>query len=99
MGVVLFSPERMYLKALLNKSNDRVHRFFDQKNRIAFDDTRFNTLKTAFEERIEAESLTIKTIDQFRQFVRSRANQLLLTDLGLLKYLIQKLSLLLCSEN
>src|SRR5689334_17691453 len=80
IGIVLFCPEIDYLKAYTSVSNERVKRFFGPDKNIHLDMDRLNVLKLAFEERIDAEASRIKTIDEFTRFIKSRANQLLLTD-------------------
>lgn len=80
IGIVLFCPEIGYLKARTATSNDRVRRFFGPEENINLDIDRLNVLKLSFEERIESEASRIKTIDEFTRFIKTRANQLLLTD-------------------
>lgn len=80
IGVALFCPEIGYLKARTSTNNDRVRRFFGSEENITLDVDRLNVLKLSFEERIKTEALRIKTIDEFTTFIKSRANQLLLTE-------------------
>src|SRR5262245_44127945 len=80
IGVILFCPEKRFLRVQTSTSNDRVRRFFGQDETTDLDLDRLNTFKAAFEERIKTESETIQTPEQFYQFVKSRANQLILTE-------------------
>ena len=78
IGVVLFCPEKGFLKAQTATGNDRVRRFFGPEENIDLD--RINAFKVAFEERVAAEASSVQTPDEFRHFVNTRANQLLLTE-------------------
>jgi hypothetical protein len=80
IGVILFCPDKGFLKVQTATGNDRVRRFFGPEENIDLDLDRLNAFKTTFEERLLAESDRIKTIESFRQFVDTRANQLLLTE-------------------
>jgi hypothetical protein len=77
IGVVLFCPERHFLKAQTATGNDRVRRFFGPEQDVELDLDRVNAFKATFEERV-AEASRIHTPDEFRQFIDTRANQLLL---------------------
>ena len=78
IGVVLFCPAIKFIKARTARGNDRVRRIFG--NSDIQDLARLNILKQSFEERIELESDRILSAEDFRQFIDSRANQLLLTE-------------------
>jgi tetratricopeptide (TPR) repeat protein len=78
IGVVLFCPEKRFLRAQTATGNDRVRRFFGPEEGLDLD--RINAYKTAFEERVAAEASRISTPGEFKQFVDTRANQLLLTE-------------------
>ena len=78
VGVVLFCPERKFLKAQTATGNDRVRRFFSNDEDLDLD--RLNAYKAAFEERIALESEGSWTLDEFKAFVNTRANLLLLTE-------------------
>jgi hypothetical protein len=80
IGVVLFCPEKGFLKAQTATSNDRVRRFFGPEENIELDLDRINAFKATFEERLAAEAARMRTPDDFLRFINSRANQLLLTD-------------------
>src|ERR1044071_9804995 len=77
IGVVLFCPDKGYLKAQTSTGNDRVRRFFGPETDLDLD--RINAFKAAFEERLAFEASRINSQEDFLQFVNTRANQLLLT--------------------
>ncbi|MCI0665486.1 MAG: DUF3037 domain-containing protein [Acidobacteria bacterium] len=77
VGVVLICPEEGFLKAKTSDDNDRVLRFFG--DRLDLDLQRLTALKRAFEERIKMEAGMIKTLEDFEQFIATRANHLRLT--------------------
>lgn len=79
IGVVLFCPERHFLKAQTATGNDRIRRFFGPEQDVELDLDRVNAFKATFEERVAAEAARIHTADQFQQFIDTRANQLLLS--------------------
>ena len=79
VGVVLFCPDKHFLKVQTATGNDRVRRFFGPEETVELDIDRLNALKAAFEERVAVEAATVRTFDEFRQFIDSRANQMLLT--------------------
>jgi Protein of unknown function (DUF3037) len=79
IGVVLFCPEKHFLKVQTATGNDRVRRFFGPEESVELDLDRVNALKAAFEERLAVESGKVQTLEEFRQFIDSRANQMLLT--------------------
>lgn len=77
VGVVLFCPEEGFLRAKTSDDNDRVLRFFGE--RADLDLRRLAVFKLAFEERIAAEAGRMKTLEDFQQFIATRANHLRLT--------------------
>jgi hypothetical protein len=77
IGVVLFCPELGFLKAKTARGNDRVRRFFRSGE---IDLQRINAFKEAFEERIALEAEGMETLEDFRLFVDTRANQLRLSE-------------------
>ncbi len=79
VGVILFCPEKHFLKVQTATGNDRVRRFFGPEENIDLDLDRLNALKAAFDERVAVEALRVQTLEDFRQFIDSRANQMLLT--------------------
>ena len=79
IGIVLFCPDKKYLKAQTSTGNDRVRRFFGPEIDLELDLDRINAFKAAFEERLAFEASRVTTREDFLQFVNTRANQLLLT--------------------
>lgn len=79
IGVVLFCPDKGYLKAQTSTGNDRVRRFFGPEIDVELDLDRINAFKAAFEERLAFEASRMTSREDFLQFVNTRANQLLLT--------------------
>lgn len=80
IGVVLFCPDKGFLKAQTSTGNDRVRRFFGPETDVELDLDRINAFKATFEERLEIEATRVHTPEEFLQFVNTRANQLLLTN-------------------
>jgi hypothetical protein len=76
IGVLLFCPERAFLKALTARDNRRIRRFF---GRDGHDWSRINSFKTAIAERLEGEQPEIKCLEDLETFIALRANQLQLT--------------------
>lgn len=77
IGVVLFCPPLKFLKARTARGNDRVRRFFRSSE---LDLRRINAFKEAFEERVSIEAERIETLEDFRTFIGTRANQLRLSE-------------------
>jgi hypothetical protein len=76
IGVLLFCPEKDFLKAHTAKDNRRIQRFF---GRNGHDWTRINSFKTAIEERLEVERPEIKSLVDLETFIALRANQFVIT--------------------
>lgn len=76
IGVLLFCPERAFLKALIARSNQRIRRFFGGQEH---DWQRINSYKLAIEERLEVEQPGIQTLEDLQQFIALRANRLQIT--------------------
>jgi hypothetical protein len=72
-------PDKGFLKAQTATGNDRARRFFGPEENIDLDLDRLNAFKAAFEERVLIEAAKIMTLEEFRHFVSTRANQLLLS--------------------
>jgi hypothetical protein len=72
VGVLLFCPERAFLKALTARNNQRIQRFF---GREGHDWSRINSFKAAIEERLEVEQPEIKSLTDLETFIALRANQ------------------------
>lgn len=77
IGVVVFCPALNFLRARTSRGNDRVRRFFRSSE---LDLRRINTFKEAFEERVSIEGQRIQTVEDFRSFIDTRANQLRLSE-------------------
>lgn len=76
VGVLLFCPERGFLKALTTRGNARIIRFFGAEGH---DWERINAFKRGLEDRLQAEAGDITSVDDLRQFIALRANVLQIT--------------------
>jgi hypothetical protein len=76
IGVLLFCPERHFLKALMSPNNRRIIRFFGSE---AHDWIRINEFKKGLRERIAREGAEIASLDQLQRFIDQRANLLQIT--------------------
>ena len=76
IGVLLFCPERTFLKALTARDNRRIQRFF---GREGHDWSRINSFKAAIEERLEVEQPEIQSVADLETFIALRANQFQIT--------------------
>jgi hypothetical protein len=76
VGVLLFCPERSFLKALTTRSNARIKRFFGA---AGHDWERIHSFKQGFVERIEREGRDVATLDDLQRFIAQRANLIQLT--------------------
>ena len=76
VGVLLFCPERGFLKARTVRKNARIKRFFGSEGH---DSKRINAFKKGIEDRIERESGEIRTIEDLEHFIALRANLLQIT--------------------
>jgi hypothetical protein len=76
VGVLLFCPERQFLKALTSRSNSRIIRFFGS---AGHDWVRINSFKKGLEDRIALEGPQIQTVEQLEKFIAQRANLLQIT--------------------
>src|SRR5437867_7804765 len=77
IGVVLFCPDLRFLRVRTARGNDRVRRFFRSSD---LDLRRINAFKEAFEERVSSEADRFQTVEDFRMFIDTRANQLCLSE-------------------
>lgn len=77
IGVVLFCPEKRFLDVKMAGGNDRVRRFFDTEN---LDLARINSMKMTFAERIRQQAGSILTAEDFKLFIATRANKMILTE-------------------
>jgi len=76
VGVLVFCPERGFLRALTSRNNGRIIKFFGSEGH---DWKRINAFKRGFEVRLREESANIKAVDDLRQFIELRANVLQIT--------------------
>lgn len=76
VGVLLFCPERSFLKALTTRTNARIRRFFGAEGQ---DWERINSFKQGIIERIEREGRDVATLDDLQRFIAQRANLIQLT--------------------
>jgi len=76
VGVLLFCPERAFLKARTVRKNDRIKRFFGSQGH---DWRRINAFKRGIEDRLERESREIRTLEDLEHFIALRANLLQIT--------------------
>jgi len=76
VGVLLFCPEREFLKARTTRDNRRIQRFF---GREGHDWQQVNSFKRAIEERLAVEQPHIQRLEDLDQFIALRANELRIT--------------------
>ncbi len=76
IGVLLFCPERSFLQARMARDNRRIRHFFGRKDH---DLSQINSFKMGIEERLEVEHSSIQSIDDLRNFIQLRANQIQIT--------------------
>lgn len=76
VGVVLFCPERLFLKAKTAGSNRRIIQFF---GRSGHDWDRINSLKRGIEERLSKETSEIRSLEDLQRFIALRANVIQIT--------------------
>lgn len=71
VGVLLFCPERGFLKAVTIGNNSRIIRIFGSEGH---DWDRINTLKKGLEERLSRQASEMRTPEDLQQFIATRAN-------------------------
>lgn len=71
VGVMLFCPERSFLKAVTTSNNSRIIHFFGSKGH---DWKRINAMKRGLEDRLQKESPDIRNVEDLKQFIALRAN-------------------------
>lgn len=76
VGLILFVPDRDFLQTRISKSNDRVRRFFGAWN---FDNEWLKQAKQSVVNRLTEEKTHFQELSDLLQFVRTRANELILT--------------------
>ena len=77
LGVILFVPECDFLQTQLSKNNERVRKFFGTWN---FDDHWLKQAKQSLVNRLVEEKKRFQDLSDLQQFVRTRANELIVTD-------------------
>ena len=78
IGILLFCPERNFLRAMISRQNRRIKRFFGSDVQ---DLKRVNLFKRGLEDRLQKESSGIRTLEDLQQFIALRANLLQVTPL------------------
>jgi hypothetical protein len=77
IGVLLFCPGQRFLRAKTSIDNARIRHIFGSKGH---DWDRINSFKQGLEERLVHEQDTIRTEEDLRKFVASRANEIRITE-------------------
>lgn len=78
IGVLLFCPDRSFLKARTARDNRRIRRFFGREDRDWF---QINSFKIGIEERLEVEHPNIQSLGDLQHFVQLCANEIQITAL------------------
>jgi hypothetical protein len=78
IGVLLYCPDKNFIKAKVARRNKRVAQFF---GRTSFDPERLKAFKRAFQTRFEVDRVAFRTIADVEQFIATRANQIRMTPL------------------
>ncbi len=78
IGVLLFCPERRFVKARVAEHNSRIRRFFGTIPDM--DWAQVNGAKEAIVERLDAHGASFQGFEDLRGFVRTRANQVILSE-------------------
>jgi hypothetical protein len=76
IGVLLFCPDRGFLKARTTSDNSRIRHFFGDRGH---DWHRINSFKTGVEDRLDVEKDEIKTLEALEVFIARRANSIQIT--------------------
>lgn len=76
IGVLLFCPERRFIRARTAQSNDRIRRFFGSEDN---DWTQINAIKATVEKRLEVAAASFRSLADLNQFIATRANEVQLT--------------------
>lgn len=76
VGVLLFCPEKQFIRALTSRNNRRIMQFFGSEGH---DWKRINIFKRGLEDRLQNEVSTIKSVDDLKQFIALKANVLQIT--------------------
>jgi hypothetical protein len=73
VGVVLFCPERHFIRARTTNSVQRIRRFFGSEDR---DWGQIRQARTAIEERLAVEADRFRTLQDLEQFIATRGNEI-----------------------
>jgi hypothetical protein len=84
LGVLLFCPEVGFLEAKIGSNNDRVRKFF---GRESFDNWALNKAKQALVARLYLDRAQLQTLEDLEQFIQTRANEVILSNLRPVKVL------------
>jgi hypothetical protein len=76
IGVILFCPERGFIRAKTAQGNDRIRRFFGSQDS---DWTQINALKSSIENRLEIACQHFKSLEDLTNFISTRANEIQIT--------------------
>jgi hypothetical protein len=82
VGVLLFCPEMRFFRPLMSKGNDRIRKLFSAQGEEL---TRIELAKKAIEERIAYEETRQPDLDDVNSFIRTRANDMIVTPLRPMK--------------
>lgn len=82
IGVLLFCPEKRFIDARTSAGNDRISKFF---GRDTFDPRRVNEAKRAIEDRLKSREHSIASVEALQEFIRRRANEIVISDLRPMK--------------
>lgn len=76
IGVILFCPERGFIRAKTAHGNDRIRRFFGSEDNAW---TQINAIKNSIENRLEVASQHFKDLADLTNFISTRANEIQVT--------------------
>lgn len=76
IGLILFVPELHFVQTVINPSNERVRKFFDTGT---FDNSWLHAAKKSIEERIAIIKDELVTLEDFKKFIDTRINEIILT--------------------
>jgi hypothetical protein len=82
VGVMLFCPELHFLGTRMARGNDRARRIFEVSGDSL---TRIEAAKQAIADRVEVESRNLPTFKEIEQFILSRGNDIIFTQLRPIK--------------
>jgi len=76
IGLILFVPELRFVETQVNSNNDRVRKFFDTGT---FNNSWLHAAKKSVEERIGIIKDELVTLEDFKKFIDTRINEIILT--------------------